>query len=55
MGNSRYGRLLAALLAAVGIYGVVSCEVAQRTQEMGPRMAPGAPRGNVLCVVVCQG
>ncbi|HJZ80004.1 MAG TPA: FtsX-like permease family protein, partial [Pyrinomonadaceae bacterium] len=46
---------LAMLLAAVGIYGVVSCAVAQRRQEMGVRMALGASRENVVWMVVCQG
>ena len=47
--------VVALLLAAVGIYGVLSYMMAQRTHEVGIRMALGAEGGRVVWMIVREG
>ncbi|MBO0800714.1 MAG: FtsX-like permease family protein, partial [Blastocatellia bacterium] len=47
--------LLAMLISAIGLFGVMSCAVSQRTQEIGIRIAVGARPWNILRLITAEG
>jgi putative ABC transport system permease protein len=47
--------VVALLIAAIGIYGLIQYSIAMRTREIGIRMAVGAPAGQIFCMVIGEG